>query len=80
MNKKEELAREYSYNVIGVDYIGAVAVEYAYKAGWDACIKHLKQALDDKEILAKLAERINRSKPMPKEFSKIIDEEFWNLI
>lgn len=44
--------------------------------GWDACRNDLNKDSDDKEILAKVAERINRSKPMPKEFSKIIDEVF----
>lgn len=40
MSKKEEKAREYSENEIGLDYIGEAAVERAYKAGWDAALSN----------------------------------------
>ena len=34
---------------------------------------------DDSEILQSVSERIESSKPIPSEFSKMIDDEFWNL-
>lgn len=34
----------------------------------------------DEEILELVINRIKNSKPMPEEFSKIIDEDFWDLV
>lgn len=36
--------------------------------------------LDDAAILASVAQRIKNSKPLSDEFSKIIDDNFWDLI
>lgn len=36
--------------------------------------------LDEVEILTAVAQRIMRSNPLPEEFSKIIDDNFWDLI
>ena len=39
MKNKEEKAKEYSENIMRLDYIGEVAVEQAYKKGWDEALK-----------------------------------------
>lgn len=36
--------------------------------------------MDDNSILSSIVQRIKRSKPLPEEFSKIIDNNFWDLI
>lgn len=36
--------------------------------------------LNDADILASVAQRIKNSKPLDEEFSKIIDDNFWDLI
>lgn len=36
--------------------------------------------LDEVQILASVAEKIRNSKPLSEEFSKIIDDNFWDLI
>ena len=40
----------------------------------------LREEQDDKAILESLIAKIKHSKPLPAEFSKVIDEEFWDLI
>lgn len=36
--------------------------------------------MNDKELLKLLANKIKKSKSMPKEFNDIIDKNFWDLI
>lgn len=38
------------------------------------------EEISDKELLEMIAKRISNSKPMPNEFSKVIDEDFWDLV
>lgn len=40
----------------------------------------LDDDLDDRAILESLIARMKKSKPMPAEFSRIIDEDFWDLV
>lgn len=40
----------------------------------------LHTKLDDAEILTSVVQRIQESKPLPEEFSKMIDDNFWDLI
>lgn len=35
---------------------------------------------EDKEIIESVVERIEKSKPLPPEFGKIIEEDFWDLV
>ncbi len=93
MSKKEQMAQEYANwrHKEVEEYLGQKCdpkdmyyrngdIMGAFEAGWDACLKCLNGKLNDNEILEKIAERLKQSKPMPAEFSKIIDEEFWNLV
>ncbi len=38
------------------------------------------EELDDLAILKSVVKKIQESKPLPAEFSKVIDEDFWDLI
>lgn len=43
MSTKEQKAKEYAGNILGLDYIGEVEVEKAFEAGWDEAMEERKK-------------------------------------
>lgn len=50
MATKEKLAKEYTDNVTGLDYIGSAEVEIAFREGWDAAVYYLAKLPFDKKL------------------------------
>lgn len=48
--EKEKLAKEYTDNVTGLDYIGSAEVEIAFREGWDAAVYYLAKLPFDKKL------------------------------
>lgn len=56
MSTKEQKAKEYAENILGLDYIGEVEVEKAFETGWDEALK--SQWVSVEESLPKLFEKV----------------------
>ena len=85
MSKKDEslkkiidkiMTNNHNFNTENLTYL----IEEAFNAGWNACFESYNDSIEEKEILNSIIERLKKSKQMPADFSKVIDEEFWDIV
>lgn len=63
---------------VGKSYVDMTQSLFSFHS---LCVKSTTTVqLDEIEILKSVANKIKNSKPLPEEFSKIIDDNFWDLI